>query len=310
MSFAQKSASQQDRLQLPSLTRHFDLIQHSPVLSKVFGADLISVDLDDVPLVAHKPEAKPKKEKPAKDAAAAAVGGGKKPSQPAAAAAEKGKEGKKKEPKAKGGEPAPKKDKKAAAAAAPADSTPKPHMVDLRVGKIVKVERHPDADSLYVEQIDLGEETGPRTVVSGLVKYVPLEQMQDRYLVAVCNLKPASMRGVKSFAMVLCATSKEGKDAGVEVVNVPEGSQVGDRVYFEGMEDQQPLETLNPKKKIFETVQVGASLDKESPLRSSADAETSHTRTHTHTLTTARLHHARQQGVRVGGPDRPKVLPD
>jgi tRNA-binding EMAP/Myf-like protein len=34
---------------------------------------------------------------------------------------------------------------------------------DLRVGKIVAVEKHPDADSLYVEQIDIGEEK-PRTV--------------------------------------------------------------------------------------------------------------------------------------------------
>jgi tRNA-binding EMAP/Myf-like protein len=36
---------------------------------------------------------------------------------------------------------------------------------DLRVGKIVSVAKHPDADSLYVEQIDVGEEK-PRTVNS------------------------------------------------------------------------------------------------------------------------------------------------
>ena len=37
------------------------------------------------------------------------------------------------------------------------------------------------------QQIDLGEETGPRTVVSGLVNYIPIEQMRDRYLVAVVS---------------------------------------------------------------------------------------------------------------------------
>jgi tRNA-binding EMAP/Myf-like protein len=31
-----------------------------------------------------------------------------------------------------------------------------PHLLDIRVGKIVEVERHPDADALYVEKIDLG----------------------------------------------------------------------------------------------------------------------------------------------------------
>lgn len=63
--------------------------------------------------------------------------------------------------------------------------------------------------SLYVEEVDLGE-AEPRTVVSGLVKFIPEEQMQQRRVVLVCNLKPANMRGVKSQAMVLAATSSDG----------------------------------------------------------------------------------------------------
>jgi len=53
------------------------------------------------------------------------------------------------------------------------------------------------------------------------------------------------------------ATSPDGKDAGVEFVDPPAGSQPGDRVFFEGMQDRTALELLNPKKKIFETVQPG-----------------------------------------------------
>jgi len=137
------------------------------------------------------------------------------------------------------------------------DGEPVPSMIDLRVGHIVDIMKHPDADGLYVEQIDIGEETGPRTVVSGLVNYIPIDQMRDKYLVAVCNLKPANMRGVKSFAMVLCATSKDGKDGGIELIQPPANSKPGDRVYFEGddFQDATPLAQLNPKKKIFETVQ-------------------------------------------------------
>jgi methionyl-tRNA synthetase len=55
--------------------------------------------------------------------------------------------------------------------------------LDIRVGLIRKAEKHPDADSLYVEEIDVGEEA-PRTVVSGLVKYIPLEEMQVCYFSA------------------------------------------------------------------------------------------------------------------------------
>lgn len=50
--------------------------------------------------------------------------------------------------------------------------------LDLRIGKIINVKKHPDADSLYVEEVELGE-TQPRTVVSGLVKHIPIEEVSD-----------------------------------------------------------------------------------------------------------------------------------
>ena len=40
-------------------------------------------------------------------------------------------------------------------------------------------------------------------VVSGLVKFVPQEAMQDRMVLVVCNMKPAKMRDVMSYGMVL-----------------------------------------------------------------------------------------------------------
>ena len=63
--------------------------------------------------------------------------------------------------------------------------------------------------SLYVEQIDVGE-AEPRQVVSGLVKFMTEAQMRGQRVVVVANMKPANMRGVKSHAMVLCATSADG----------------------------------------------------------------------------------------------------
>ena len=83
-----------------------------------------------------------------------------------------------------------------------------PSRLDIRVGKIVEVSRHPDAESLYVEKIDLGEAV-PRTIVSGLVNFVPEAEMKDRMVVVLCNLKPAKMRGVESKGMVLCASRED-----------------------------------------------------------------------------------------------------
>ncbi|BGO94035.1 hypothetical protein NBRC10512_003668 [Rhodotorula toruloides] len=262
-------ASHSTLLSHPALTRHFDHIQHLPLVSTAlarsatFSPSVVSIDVNNVPVVEIKPDAKVKKPKAGEAAAPAPAAEVKqapvekiksdkvKGEQKAKAAAPG--EGEKK-PKGEKKEKSPK--EKKPAAPAPVAEAPAPWMVDLRVGKIVDVKVHPDADSLYVEQIDVGE-AEPRTVVSGLVKYKTLDEMCNATLITVCNLKPASMRGVKSFAMVLCATSPDGKDGGVEFVNPPAGSQPGDRVYFEGFADKQPLDLLNPKKKIFETVQPG-----------------------------------------------------
>ncbi|XP_010069016.2 methionine--tRNA ligase, cytoplasmic [Eucalyptus grandis] len=123
--------------------------------------------------------------------------------------------------------------------------------LDIRVGLITKVQKHPDADSLYVEEIDVGEGQN-RTVVSGLVKYIPLEEMQNRKVCVLCNLKPATMRGIKSQAMVLCASNKENTK--VELIEPPESAKVGERVTFPGFEGA-PDDVLNPKKKVWETLQ-------------------------------------------------------
>merc|ERR1712241_91472 len=80
--------------------------------------------------------------------------------------------------------------------------------LDLRVGHFRKASKHPDADALYVEEIDCGEEE-PRTVISGLVKFIPEPEMQDRLVVVLCNLKPSKMRGILSEAMVMCASTPD-----------------------------------------------------------------------------------------------------
>merc|ERR1712223_2108080 len=124
-----------------------------------------------------------------------------------------------------------------------------PYRLDIRIGKIVELSRHPDAEKLYVEKIDLGEPS-PRTIVSGLVDFVPEDKMLNRLVVVLCNLKPAKMRGVESCGMVLCGSRAEPKE--VEPLSVPEGSVPGDRVVVEGEKEGKPDEVLNPKKKVWE----------------------------------------------------------
>ena len=161
------------------------------------------------------------------------------------------------------------KPQKAPAAAAPLS----PALIDLRVGHVLKAIKHPEADSLFVSTIAMGDKAGTddtseyegqvvRTVCSGLNGLVPLEEMQGRKVVVVCNLKPVKMRGVKSCAMVLAASPKlkeeeEDNHAGpVELVTPPADAKAGERVFFEGWKGE-PEGVLNPKKKVWETIQPG-----------------------------------------------------
>ncbi|KAL0486680.1 tyrosine tRS [Acrasis kona] len=143
----------------------------------------------------------------------------------------------KEQPKEK---PAPKKQPKKNA---PQEITP--YALDIRVGKILSVERHPDADSLFIEKIDVGEEK-PRNVCSGLVGKIEQSDIQDQYVLVACNLKPGNMRGVTSEAMILCAT--DAVTSAVELLKIPSSAKVGDKVEYEGYEARDADEQINSKK--------------------------------------------------------------
>lgn len=75
--------------------------------------------------------------------------------------------------------------------------------VDLRVAQIINIERVEKADKLYKLTIDLGNET--RTIVSGLVPFYKEEELLNKQIVVVANLKPAKLRGIMSEGMLLAA---------------------------------------------------------------------------------------------------------
>ena len=101
--------------------------------------------------------------------------------------------------------------------------------VDLRVGKVLKCEKHEDADKMYVEEVDCGEET-TRTICSGLVPYMEASQIEGKNVIMVANLKARNMAGVKSYGMLL-AVSNDAHDK-VELLVAPENAVPGERVRF------------------------------------------------------------------------------
>jgi methionyl-tRNA synthetase len=104
--------------------------------------------------------------------------------------------------------------------------------LDLRVAQIVKIERHPNAEKLYIETLDIGGEE--RIIVSGLVPYYREEELLNKRIIVAYNLKPAKLRGVESRGMLLAAeTKKEDGSLIVEVLDAGD-APTGTRVDIEG----------------------------------------------------------------------------
>lgn len=81
--------------------------------------------------------------------------------------------------------------------------------VELRVGKIVNVEDHPNADRLYVVKLDDGTDS-QRTICAGIKEYYSSEELMGKTVVFVANLKPRPLRGVVSEGMMLAADDGDG----------------------------------------------------------------------------------------------------
>lgn len=114
-------------------------------------------------------------------------------------------------------------------------------LIALKVAKIVKIERHPKADKLYIETLDDGSGV-ERVIVSGLVPFYKEEELLGKHIILVDNLKPAKLRGVESKGMLLAASlsGPDGKEA-VEVLSAPWAAP-GTPVSLEGMKAEGPAE--------------------------------------------------------------------
>jgi methionine--tRNA ligase beta chain len=98
-------------------------------------------------------------------------------------------------------------------------------MMEIRVGRIVAIEKHPNADSLFLESISVGRPQDLR-VVSGLAKWYSPAQLLDTKVLVVCNMKPSKLRGEVSEAMLLAAALGEQ----VQVVQPQAEVNVGEPV--------------------------------------------------------------------------------
>ncbi len=99
--------------------------------------------------------------------------------------------------------------------------------MDLVVAKVDDVRDHPNADKLYIIDIELGDGE-KRQIVAGMKPYYKPEELKGKKIVVVANLKPAKLRGEMSQGMLLAAEDDQGNVSllTLDKDNVGPGSRV------------------------------------------------------------------------------------
>ncbi|MBI2629970.1 methionine--tRNA ligase [Candidatus Pacearchaeota archaeon] len=98
--------------------------------------------------------------------------------------------------------------------------------LELRVGKIEKVEDIENADKLYKLTIDIGSEK--RVVCAGIKQHYKKEELKGKKIILFVNLKPRIMRGIESKGMILAAVNEE--ESKVILISPEKDIEIGARV--------------------------------------------------------------------------------
>ena len=75
--------------------------------------------------------------------------------------------------------------------------------LDLRVAKIIQIEKIPGKTKIVKGVIDVGEEN--REVIIGGAEYYQPEELVNRKVIILANLVPKKIAGIESNAMLLAA---------------------------------------------------------------------------------------------------------
>jgi methionyl-tRNA synthetase len=95
--------------------------------------------------------------------------------------------------------------------------------LNLKVGKVLDVQQHPNADKLYLMKVDVGKTI---TMISGLKDYYTADELKTKTLIIVTNLEPATIRGIKSEGMLLAAEADKQLALLTPDRDLPAGTQV------------------------------------------------------------------------------------
>lgn len=98
--------------------------------------------------------------------------------------------------------------------------------VEIRIGKILSVEKVENADKLLKLQVDFAGEIGERQIVSGIAEYYSIEDLEGKKLPFIVNLEPRKFKGVESQGMLMAIDTEEKAVLLIPAEDVPQGTEI------------------------------------------------------------------------------------
>lgn len=98
--------------------------------------------------------------------------------------------------------------------------------IEIRIGKVLSVEKIENADKLLKLTVDFGSDIGERQIVSGIAEYYSSEDLEGKKLPFIVNLEPRKFKGVESQGMLVALNSPEKPVLLLPAEDIPEGTEV------------------------------------------------------------------------------------
>lgn len=96
--------------------------------------------------------------------------------------------------------------------------------IDLRVGKIIEVEKVEGSSKIVKTTVDLGEEN--RQILAGIGKFYSPEELINKIVIVVANLSPKKIMGMDSEGMILAVKD----DNNLSLLGVDKEIKIGSKI--------------------------------------------------------------------------------
>lgn len=98
--------------------------------------------------------------------------------------------------------------------------------IEIRIGKVLKVEKIENADKLLKLEVDFSGEIGTRQIVSGIAEHYQPSGLEGKKLPFIVNLEPRKFKGVESQGMLMAVDTEDKPVLLLPSEDVKEGSQI------------------------------------------------------------------------------------